>query len=204
MYSMTRRVSCDGVEAPLVTPTFWAPLSQARSRSSSPSTREAGLLPRFFTTSTKRREVEGRGPPTPITTSTSLVALAGEIGDQLVRPDDVRARGVDCGEASLDRALFDLGRNSVRGEDHRAVLDLVETCQAVGRIDQRDPLRLEIVCRVRVVNQHAEHVHRPIGLFAHPLGDPERIDHAVAVAARGDPDDFHGYRVYADPFLSIC
>jgi hypothetical protein len=39
MYSMTRRVSCEGVEAPLVTPTFWAPLSQARSRSSSRSTR---------------------------------------------------------------------------------------------------------------------------------------------------------------------
>src|SRR5207245_10441058 len=76
--------------------------------------------------------------------------------------------------------------------------------QAVGRIGQRDALRLEIVCRVRVVNQHAEHVHRPIGLFAHPLGDPERIDHAVAVATRGDPDDFHGYRVYADSFLSIC
>ncbi len=39
MYSITRRVSCDGVEAPLVTPTFLAPFSQAMSRSSSRSTR---------------------------------------------------------------------------------------------------------------------------------------------------------------------
>ncbi len=39
MYSMTRRVSCDGVEAPLVTPTFLAPFSQPMSRSSSRSTR---------------------------------------------------------------------------------------------------------------------------------------------------------------------
>jgi hypothetical protein len=39
MYSMTRRVSCDGVEAPLVTPTFFAPFSHATSRSSSRSTR---------------------------------------------------------------------------------------------------------------------------------------------------------------------
>gem|GEM_PF-3835480 len=39
MYSITRRVSCDGVEAPLVTPTFLAPFSQATSRSSSRSTR---------------------------------------------------------------------------------------------------------------------------------------------------------------------
>ena len=39
MYSMTRRVSCEGVEAPLVTPTFLAPFSQPVSRSSSRSTR---------------------------------------------------------------------------------------------------------------------------------------------------------------------
>ncbi len=121
-----------------------------------------------------------------------LVTLAGEVGDQLVGPHHVRTGGVDRRQASFHCTLLDLWRHPVRGEDHRSVLDLFEARQPIGRIDQGDSLRLQVVGRVRVVHEHAQHVHRAVGLLAHPLCDSERIDHAMAVTARRDPDDFHG------------
>src|SRR6202023_1757335 len=55
-----------------------------------------------------------------------VVTLAGQVGDQFVRPDDVRARGVDRLQPQLDRALLDLRRHAVRGEYDGALFDLVQ------------------------------------------------------------------------------
>ena len=44
---------------------------------------------------------------------------------------------------------------------------------------------------MRVVHEHAQHVHGPLGLFANSFGDPERVDHAVAVTPRRDLENLH-------------
>ena len=63
--------------------------------------------------------------------------------------------------------------------------------KSVGLVHESDALGLEIVGRVGVVDEHAEHVHGPVGLLAHALGDPEGVHHAVAVPARRDLEHFH-------------
>ena len=120
-----------------------------------------------------------------------LVALARQVGHQFVRAHHVRAGGVDRLQAKLDCASLHLGRHAVGGEDDRAFPDVLEAGEPVRLIDQGDPLRLEVIGGVRVVNEHAEHVHGPLCLLADPPGDPERVHDAVAVPARRDLQDFH-------------
>jgi uncharacterized RDD family membrane protein YckC len=79
----------------------------------------------------------------------------------------------------------------MRREDDRPFLDLAEAGEPVGLIDESDPLPLEIIGGVCVVDEHAEHVNRPVCLLAYSFGDPEGVYHAVAVPARGDLDYFH-------------
>jgi hypothetical protein len=92
----------------------------------------------------------------------------------------------------LDRALLNLRGDAVGREDHGPFLYVVEAGEPVRLIDQRDALLLQVVGRVSVVDEHAQHVDRAVGLLTDALGDPERVDHAVAVPARGDLEDFHG------------
>ena len=120
-----------------------------------------------------------------------LVALAGQVRDELVGAHDVGARRVHRRQAKLHRAPLDLGRNAVRGEDHGAFFDLLQPGEPVGLVDERDPLALQVVGGMGVVDQHAEHVDRAVGLLANPLGDAERIHHPVAVTARRDLENFH-------------
>ena len=80
----------------------------------------------------------------------------------------------------------------MRGEDHGAFLDVLEPVEPVRLVDQRHALALQVVGGMRVVDQHAEHVDRAFGLLAHAFGDPKGVHHAVAVAAGGDLEDFHG------------
>lgn len=79
----------------------------------------------------------------------------------------------------------------MRGEDDGPLFDVAQAGEPVGLIHKSDALLLEIVGRVRVVDEHAKHVHRPFCLFSHSLGDSERIDHAVAIAAGRDLQDLH-------------
>ena len=79
----------------------------------------------------------------------------------------------------------------MRGEDHSAFFDVFESFQPVRLVDERDALTLQVVRGVGVVDQHAEHMDGSLGLFAHPLGDAERVHHAVAVAARCDLENLH-------------
>src|SRR5256885_7248478 len=120
-----------------------------------------------------------------------LVTLVREVRHQLMRADDVRARRVDRLEAQLDCPLLDLRRHAVRREDDGAVLDVLQPRKAVGLVHKRDALFLQVVCGMGVVNEHAEHVDRALGLFAYSLRDPKRVHHAVAVAPRRDLHDFH-------------
>src|SRR5690349_2449487 len=108
-----------------------------------------------------------------------------------MRPNDVGARRVDGFQAELDRALLYLRRDAVGGEDDRPFFDLVQPGQPVGLIDELDALGLQVVGGVGVVDEHAEHVHRPLCLFPHPFGDPERVNDAVAVPTRRDLQDLH-------------
>jgi hypothetical protein len=58
-------------------------------------------------------------------------------------------------------------------------------------IHEGDALLLEIVGRMRVVDEHTEHVHGPFCLFSHSLGDPKCVHHAMAVPAGGDLENLH-------------
>src|SRR2546422_11089162 len=120
-----------------------------------------------------------------------LVTLVRKVRHQLVRANDVGGRPVARVRAGLDGALLGLRRNAVRGDDARAVRDVLEPGEPVGLVDERDALLLKVVGGVRVVDEHAEHVNRAFGLLAHALGDTEGVHHAVAVPARRDLDDFH-------------
>ena len=122
-----------------------------------------------------------------------VVALAGQPADQVVGAGDVAAGGVDDVQAAALRLVDHLRRDAVGGEDDRARLDLLEARHAIGGVDQRHPVLLELAGDVLVVDQVAEHGHRLAGgaLVADPLGDPDRLDHAVAVAARGDAHHLH-------------
>ena len=79
----------------------------------------------------------------------------------------------------------------MRGEDHRAFLDVLEAGEAVGLVDEGDALTLQVVGRVRVVDEHPKHVHRTMRFLAYAFGDSKRIHDAVAVAARRDLEHFH-------------
>src|SRR5207237_9079229 len=76
-------------------------------------------------------------------------------------------------------------------EDHGAFFALLQPAGPVGLVDERYPLALQVVGGMGVVDQHAEHVDRAVGLLANPLGDAERIHHPVAVTARRDLENFH-------------
>src|SRR5262249_41472404 len=122
-----------------------------------------------------------------------LIAATGQVLDQVVGPNHVRTCGVHGVEPHLRGPLLDLRRDAVRGEDHRAALDLFQAGESVRGVDQPDALVLELVGDVCVVDELAEHVHRTIGGLTHTLGDAESVDYAVAVTARRDSHHFHRY-----------
>src|SRR5439155_23497161 len=126
-----------------------------------------------------------------------LIALAGQVRDQLMGAHDVGARGVNGLEPELDRSLLHLRRHAVRSEDDGSLFDLLQPAKAIRLIDEGDPLLLQVVGGVGVVDEHAQHVHRALGFLPDPLRDPERVDHPVAVPTWRDLQDFHGrLRVY--------
>ncbi len=90
----------------------------------------------------------------------------------------------------------------MRGEDHSPPLDLAQPGQSIGLVDEGDALLLEIIGRVGVVDEHAEHVHRPFSFLAHAFGDPKGVHHAVAVAPGRDLDYFHSERVYVEGLVA--
>ena len=77
------------------------------------------------------------------------------------------------------------------GEDHGAFLDLTQARKPVVLVDQLDTLPLQIVGRVGVVDEHAEHMDRAGGLFPYAFRNAEGVHHAVAVATWRDLQDLH-------------
>ena len=69
------------------------------------------------------------------------------------------------------------------GEDHGAVLDLIEAGHAVIEVDQLHAVLGEFVHNVGVVYQVAQHVDGSLVLRAGLVGEANRINHAVAEPA---------------------
>ena len=63
--------------------------------------------------------------------------------------------------------------------------------EPVRLVDKGYALRLQVIRRVRVVHEHAQHVDGTVRLLTHPFGNPEGVDHPMAVPARRDLQDLH-------------
>jgi hypothetical protein len=135
----------------------------------------------------------GRLGVAPLADVHDVVPLPGEAAHKVVGAGDVAAGGVDDVEPAALGLGDDLRGDPVGGEDHRPGLDLLQPLHAVGSVDQGDAVLLELAGDVLVVHQVAEHGDLlALGaLAAHPLGDADGLDHAVAVATRGDADNLH-------------
>src|SRR5438132_13643233 len=84
-------------------------------------------------------------------------------------------------------------------EDHRAGVDRVQALEPAVTVDQLDPVCLEFVGHVGVVNEVTEHPD----LFARPrlgrlLGGADRLHDAVAVATRRDLEAVHRFESTRD------
>ncbi len=89
-----------------------------------------------------------------------VVAARHQLPDEVVRPGDVAAGGVDEVEPARPGRLDDGRRDAVRGEDDRALCDLLERLHAIRFSNQRDARLLELAGHVLVVHQVAEHGDR--------------------------------------------
>ena len=84
------------------------------------------------------------------------------------------------------------------GEDHGAALDLVQALETVVPIDQLDPVLLQLVGDVDVVDKVTEHPDLFSGMSPGSLFcRPDRLHHAVAVATRSDLDYVHDWSLPA-------
>ena len=123
-----------------------------------------------------------------------VVAALGQVFDEVVRDNDIRAGRVDQGQTARRGLVFDRRRDAVRGEDHGSAVDLVQALEPVVTVDQLDPVFLQLVGDVGVVDEVAQHPDLLARMrLRRLLGRADRFDDAVAVAARRDLQHVHRF-----------
>ena len=123
-----------------------------------------------------------------------VITALGQVFDEVVRDHDVGAGRIDQVEATGRGFRLHRRRDTVRGQDHGSAVDLVQALEPVVAVDELDPVFLQLVGHVGVVDEIAEHPDLLARMrLGRLLGGSDRFHDAMAIAARRDLQHVHRF-----------